>query len=281
MKKYSILFVVLAIVSLTCAAFAQENDVAKYLGTWHLAVQCIDEDCTYYPFFGSYRYIEIHDDLSVARFSKNGLSLTTGKWYTEDDTAYIKWNNGEDQEWRDLLTIAEDGSLVAYEEDDEYDEVVVEIYTRDFCMAWGNGPIKEDAELEDFLGEWVLYATGNPVYLFKTLKDNINEGSLNVEKDNFDIDADTITLWTINSYQSVLTGELRFNNVPFEKKNGKLVGNFTDENGGHPFEITYHTENALVLTVDSGKEYESILVFVTKDDLQNAQNIYDKYKKYL
>ena len=105
-----------------------------------------------------------------------------------------------------------------------------------------------------------------------------SKGTLNVDKDNIDINIEAITLWHVNSYEQIENSVLSFNNVPFEIKNGKLVGAFTDKNGRQPFEIEYHMENALVMTVNPGKENESVHVFITEEDIKNGL---DKYREFI
>ena len=74
---------------------------------------------------------------------------------------------------------------------------------------------------------------------------------------------------------------LSFSDVPFEIKNGKLVGTFSGKNGKQPFEIEYHTENALVMTVNPGKENESIHVLITEEDMKNGPDKHMEFIEYM
>ena len=290
MKKYSILFVVLAVVSLTCVAFAQENDYSEYLGVWYADTACYGGE--YFPTFvvGSQRKLEIRDDFTVTLiahyvggsgdlFYREDRTMT-GQWYTESDTVYAKLSYNDDpshKEFEYKFELDEEGNLIRFFSDGDF-----EIYTRDLRNVWGKGPVKENAELEDFLGKWVVYATGNPkwefaVHLVSGMLQYVDEGTLNVEKDNIDINIEAITLWYVNSYESTENVVLNFNDVPFEIKNGRLVGTFTGKNGRQPFVIEYHTENALVMTVNPGEENESIHVFVTEEDMKNGPEKYIAY----
>ena len=294
MKKFSILFVVLAVVSLTCVAFAQENDFSEYLGVWYADSFCYSEGC--FPKFLNQleSRLDIDSDFTVTRINHYTLSnlfdemdddIFAGQWYTEDNVVYSKivWINDPNdrgREFVDKYEINEDGNLVCLYADDDFD-----IYTRDLRTEWGKGPVKENAELEDFLGNWVVYKTGNPKWVERVevfdseLWQYVDggRGTLNVDKDNIDIDVEAITLWYVNSYESIENVALKVNDASFEIKNGKLVGAFTDKNGRHPFEIEYHTENALVMTVNPGEENESIHVFITEEDM----NFVDKYWEYM
>ena len=290
MKKFSILFVVLAVVSLTCVAFAQENDFSEYLGVWYADSNCFAGDCIPSFMCDPQAELEIQDDFTVTiiyhgrtsgLFGRVDDSIMAGHWYTEDDNVYSKLSWIDDPSGEEVtikFEVNEDGNLLA--RDDDRDLIV--IYTRDFRAEWGKGPIKENAELEDFLGKWGVYAIGNPkwvegIYIFTPETWQYvdrGRGTLNIEKDNIDVNVEAITLWHVNSYEQIENSVL----VPFEIKNGKLVGTFTDKNGRQPFEIEYHTENALVMTVNPGKENESIHVFITEEDVKNDL---DKYMEFI
>ena len=293
MKKLSILFVVLAVVSLTCVAFAQENDFSEYLGVWYADTSCFSGECIPSFITGSQGELEIKADFSVTiiyrgrtsgLFGKVDDSIMTGQWYTEGDIIYSKLSWIDDPIGEEVVIkfdVNEDGNLIVLFGDDDFD-----IYTRDFRAEWGKGLVKENAELEDFLGEWGVYATGNPkwvegIYIFTPETWQYvdrGRGTLNVDKDNIDINVEAITLRYINSYEQIENSVLNFSDVPFEIKNGKLVGAFTDKNGRQPFEIEYHTENALVMTVNPGKENESIHIFITEEDVKNDL---DKYMELI
>ena len=299
MKKYSILFVVLAVVSLTCVAFAQENDFSEYVGVWYADSYCYSVGC--FPSFvrGSQGELEISGDFTATHiyhyyfsnllddsnlFGEMDDDIMAGQWYTEDGTVYSKLAYNDDPNGKEYvykLELNEDGNLIMFFGDGNFG-----IYTRDLRAEWGKGPAKENAELEDFLGNWKVYATGNPKWVERVdvFGDGVwqyvdgGRGILNVDKDNIDINVEAITLWHVNSYEQIENSVLSFSDVPFEIKNGKLVGTFSDKNGKQPFEIEYHTENALVMTVSPGKENESIHVFITEEDMKNGP---DKYMEFI
>ena len=93
MKKFSILFVVLAVVCLTCAAFAQENDFSEYLGVWYTDSSCAGKVCIPTFMTGSQGELEIRDNFTATiKYSANRGGLNdgednalTGQWYTEND----------------------------------------------------------------------------------------------------------------------------------------------------------------------------------------------------
>ena len=277
MKKYSILFVILAVVSLTCAAFAQEDDISKYLGVWYWDTSCNGEECWASFLSGYESKMELHSDFTATgtyHYLENYQNLfgvsdeditTSGQWHADGDIAYIEAGG-----MKIKLEINEDGNLIAW-----YDNGTFAINTRDLRPEWGQGPVKDNAELEDFLGVWVVYATGNPKWVasvdtwssetWQYVDDG--KGTLNVGEDSIDVNIETQTLWYVNSIESIANGLLSFSNVPFEIKNGKLVGAFNGKNGKQPFEIEYHT---LVLTVNPGKDNESITVFITQEDLKKT-----------
>ena len=220
MKKFSILFVVMAVVCLTCAAFAQENDFSGYLGVWYADSFCYKGEC--FPDFlsGYDTKLEIGSDFTVTRIYHYFFSnlyeyenwdddTFTGQWYTEDDIVYSKLvvnggSNGKEYAYKYELT--EDGNLIEFYSNDSF-----LIYTRDYRTEWGNGPVKENAELEDFLGKWMVYKTGNPKWVERV--DGFDsevwqyvdggKGTLNIEKDNIDVNVEAITLWHVNSYEQI------------------------------------------------------------------------------
>ncbi|MBQ6502498.1 MAG: hypothetical protein IJI57_01120 [Flexilinea sp.] len=260
MKKFSFLFVVLALMSIVCSAFAEidlanlpaidEEAAADYLGKWYMTKMCFGDACMPIGETGNETFIELESDNDMVFAVTNEEEPTSIiKWYMEDGVAkYAEvMNEGEEPVVREL-SINEKGELVMG------DAEVSIIYTRESPVNWGKGEVKADAELEDYLGEWYLYAMSDdemtvPVALLGMT------GKLTVKEDmTFDLEMD----------------EGQYKDNPFELAEGKMSGVMKDEEDGKEDQFTavYHVEGSVVMTINMNEDGAGLgLVFVREENM--------------
>ena len=258
MKKFSILFVVLALMSIVCSAFAEldlanlpaidEEAAADYLGKWYMAKICFGDACMPMGEEGNVSLVELEADNDMVFAVANEEEPTgTVKWYMEDGVAkYAEvMNEGEEPVVREL-SINEKGELVMG------DAEASVIYTREAPINWGKGEVKADATLEDYLGDWYLYSMGDDEMIAPVAMLGMT-GKLTIKEDKtFDIVMDE--------------GEYKDN--AFELTDGKMTGIMKDEEGREDeFSADYHVEGAIVMSISMPEAADLNVVWVREENL--------------
>lgn len=259
MKKYSFLFVVLALMSIVCSAFAEldlanlpaieEEAAADYLGKWYMTKMCFGDACMPIGEFGNKSFVELEADNDMVFAVTNEEEPTgTVKWYMEDGVAkYAEvMNEGEEPVVREL-SINEKGELVMGDAEASI------IYTREAPVNWGKGEVKADAALEDYLGDWYLYSMSDDEMTVPVAMLGMT-GKLTIKEDKtFDLVMDE--------------GEYKGNS--FELVDGKMTGVMKDEEEGREdeFSADYHVEGAIVMSISLPEAADLDLVWVREENL--------------
>ena len=199
MKKFSFLFVVLALMSLVCSAFADdfastlpqidEKEDADFLGIWYLDTTCIEGFCI--PLGESNTTLELKADNTATHTDAEGES-STDYWFVKDGVAYSV--SGEEQEdiYQFPFTL-EDGALVFG------DKEMSVTFVREITVKEEATPVAAGSE-EDFLGEWKLFSMGDNEMMIEVTLFGM-EGDAVINKDgtmtiSFDGEVEEGITWT-------------------------------------------------------------------------------------
>ena len=263
MKKYSLFLVVIALMSIVCSVFSEETvsfdtqkvTVEDYAGVWHMKSLCSDEGCLPFAVHGD-KYLKtemiLKEDFS-ASVSKSPFfdgKAQVLRWKFDDGTAsvtMVSFKTGKIEEAP--LVIDDDGVLNVGS-----DGATLK-FTRNENIFWGTGDVKEDAVIEDFLGEWSMFSywVGEKYQVLPLF--NIEGGMVVNEDGRFDLD---------------LYGEM-IENVEYTFADGKMSGEYfrPSSNSLTEFTVRYHTENALAMSLtgpDDGKK-DSKIVFIRPNEM--------------
>ena len=257
MKKYSFLFVVIALVlfAFVFAVSAQEYEkippinaaeAESVLGTWYLQRSCTDGVCEdfYEP-----SYILTFNSDNTVQVETNG-NTSTNLWFmeygdifmyntTDDVEVYITWFEHQD----DNLTYGPDSSNYMR-------------FSRSLAPTPGSAPLKEDASIEDYLGQWELIG----------MRDNTGEyvtaAYLNAQA----------TLIINDSTLSFITANSSYDDIQFDFQNGKVfapVSQTLEDGAEDNFMIVleYHEDKSILFYEldEQTEEAEIFRVFVPED----------------
>ena len=263
MKKYSFLFVVIAsaLFAFVFAVSAQEyekippineTEAESILGTWYLQRSCTDGVCEdfYEP-----SYILTFNSDNTVQVEING-NTSTNLWFmeygdiymyntTDDVEVYITWFDRQG----DNLTYGPDSSNYMR-------------FSRSLDPAPGSAALKEDASIEDFLGQWELIG----------MRDNTGEyvtaSYLNAQA----------TLIVNDSTLSFITANSSYDDIQFDFQNGKVfapvsqtLADGTEDN--FMMVLEYHNDDTILYYEldEQTEEAEIFRVFVSEDYQKNTE----------
>ena len=269
MKKFSFLFAALALMSIVCSAFA-ENDLSNppaideaaedYLGKWYMYGLCYGKTCIPVGNSGDEAILEMNTDYTMSLYNASDKdNPDTYNWYVEDGVVYyLEEDKAREEFTARKLEINENGELVMG------DETVYVTYTRENPVIYGSGEMKEDAKIEDFVGEWDLYSMKDEEVTFPVALLGLF-GKLVVKEDN-----------TLDFEM----GEDSEKDIAFELKDGKISGTLKDEEGkDNQFEITYHADGSLVMSISMTDEASELELIYVHEEQMPSHNFNDLTEK--
>ena len=233
-----------------------EAEAEAYLGTWYVDQMCEGEACFKASDFGMNGELTVNTDNTMTlTFNKSEEGSSALKWYLEDGIAHtIAVNKADGTEERAEMHIDENGSLVFTKGGENYMTL-----NREAVVILGTGPVKADAVLEDFAGEWHLNGVLAEGAVFPTAMFGMT-GTLVIKE---------------NTLDTVMFGEPCDTDLPFELADGKIHAVSVSEGANgekteSPFTLEYHEEGAVVMITDEGTENESRMVYVREENLNNV-----------
>ena len=232
-----------------------EAEAEAFLGTWYMDRMCEGESCIKASDFGMKGELIVSaDNTMTISFGTPGEEPRVINWYMKDGIAYIiSVNEKDNSEEHSAIRIDENGELVLFESEKDF-----MTFSRETAAAIGTGPVKEDAALEDFSGEWHLNSILSDGSTFPTSIFGMT-GTLVIRE---------------NSLDATMFGEATDTDLPFEFSGGKIHAvsvskNEKGETVEAPFTLEYHEEGAVVMIMDEGKENETRMVYVRQENLTN------------